>query len=415
MPSRSTKKDKSSKVKPRPDEAIELGEVPDLPLRPPARVRAEPPRAPAPSPPRRRRRLPPAVVLASASAPVEEVEAPPSAQAPATALAATDLSRERQLELYRFMKLNRMLEDRLGNLYRQGKVVGGLYASRGQEATSVGSAYALAPQDLMGPLIRNLGAMLVRGVKPREVMMQYMAKADSPTGGKDGNTHFGDLARGLVAPISMLGALIPVMVGVALAGKMRGRDLVALTYIGDGGTSTGDFHEGLNLAAVLNVPLVVIAENNGYAYSTPTARQMRIADIAVRAAAYGIPGEIVDGNDVLAVHAVTRRAVERARAGGGPTLIESKTFRMKGHAEHDDAGYVPRELVEQWRLRDPIERFTRHLLTAGLATEAELEAIGAELDRDLVAEMDFALASPMPPPERAFEGVYATEPPGDEG
>jgi pyruvate dehydrogenase E1 component alpha subunit/2-oxoisovalerate dehydrogenase E1 component alpha subunit len=323
------------------------------------------------------------------------------------ALVATDLSREQQLELYRFMKLNRMVEERLGNLYRQGKVVGGLYSSRGQEATSVGSAYALAPQDFMGPLIRNLGAMLVRGVQPREVMMQYMAKGGSPTGGKDGNTHFGDLKRGLVAPISMLGALIPVMAGVALAGRMQGRDLVALTYIGDGGTSTGDFHEGLNMAAVLGVPLVVIVENNGYAYSTPTARQMRIQDIAVRASAYGMPGEIVDGNDVLAVYAATRRAVERARAGGGPSLIESKTFRMKGHAEHDDAGYVPPELVEHWRTRDPIERFERHLLGGKLAGEDELRRIAEAVDAELVAEMDFALASPMPPPERALEGVYA--------
>jgi TPP-dependent pyruvate/acetoin dehydrogenase alpha subunit len=323
-------------------------------------------------------------------------------------LAATELGPGQQLELYRFMKLNRMVEERLGNLYRQGKVVGGLYSSRGQEATSVGSAYALAPQDFMGPLIRNLGSMLVRGVKPREVMMQYMAKGGSPTGGKDGNTHFGDVSRGLVAPISMLGALIPVMAGVALAGKMQGRDLVALTYIGDGGTSTGDFHEGLNLAAVLSVPLVVIAEHNGYAYSTPTARQMRIKDIAVRAAGYGIPGEIVDGNDVLAVHAVTRRAVERARGGGGPTLIEAKTFRMKGHAEHDDAGYVPAELFEQWRQRDPIDRFERHLQGGGIATAEELAGIAAAIDAELVAEMDFALASPMPPPERAFEGVYAT-------
>lgn len=322
-------------------------------------------------------------------------------------LAPTDLSRERQLELYRFMKLNRMVEERLGNLYRQGKVVGGLYSSRGQEATSVGSAYALGPQDFMGPLIRNLGSMLVRGVQPREVMMQYMAKGGSPTGGKDGNTHFGDLARGLVAPISMLGALIPVMAGVALAGRMQGKDLVALTYIGDGGTSTGDFHEGLNMAAVLGVPLVLIAEHNGYAYSTPTARQMRVRDIAARAAAYGIPGEIVDGNDVLAVYATTRRAVERARAGGGPTLIEAKTFRMKGHAEHDDAGYVPPELFELWKRRDPIERFERHLLGLELASPAELERITQAIDGELVAEMDFALASPMPPPERALEGVYA--------
>ena len=256
-------------------------------------------------------------------------------------LASTALGREDQLRLYHFMKLTRMVEARLGNLYRQGKVVGGLYSSLGQEATAVGSAYALAPGDFMGPLIRNLGSMLVRGVQPREVMAQYLAKGASPTGGKDGNTHFGDLSRGLVAPISMLGALIPVMAGVALAGRMQGKDLVALTYIGDGGTSTGDFHEGLNFAAVQNLPLVVVAENNGYAYSTPVAMQMRIKHIAARAAAYGIPGEICDGNDVLAVYEATRRAVERARGGGGPTLIEAKTFRMKGHAEHDDAGYVP--------------------------------------------------------------------------
>lgn len=331
---------------------------------------------------------------------------PPPAAEPHR-LAETSLPRERQVELYRYMKLNRMAEERLGNLYRQGKVVGGLYSSRGQEATSVGSAYALAPQDFIGPLIRNLGAMLVRGVKPREVMMQYMAKAESPTGGKDANTHFGDISRGLVAPISMLGALIPVMVGIALAGRMQGKDLVALTYIGDGGTSTGDFHEGLNLAAVLDVPFVLIAENNGWAYSTPTSRQMRIENIADRAAAYGIPGEIVDGNDVLAVYEATHRAVERARGGGGPTLIEAKTFRMKGHAEHDDAGYVPKEQFGSWKKKDPIERFERHLLGEGLATAEELEAITSALDAELVTEMDAALASPMPPPERAFEGVYA--------
>jgi TPP-dependent pyruvate/acetoin dehydrogenase alpha subunit len=331
----------------------------------------------------------------------------PKTQETTERLAKTDLPKERQLELYYFMKLTRMVEGRLGNLYRQGKVVGGLYSSLGQEATAVGSAYALEAQDVMGPLIRNLGSMLVRGVQPREVMMQYMAKSDSPTGGKDGNTHFGDLKRGLVAPISMLGAVIPVMAGVALAGRMQGKNLVALTYIGDGGTSTGDFHEGLNLAAVLQVPFVLIAENNGWAYSTPTAKQMRIKNISIRAAAYGIPGETVDGNDVLAVYEVTKRAVERARAGGGPTLIESKTFRMKGHAEHDDAGYVPKEQFEEWRPKDPIDRFERHLLGQGLATEEELKAIAARIDAGLNEEVDFALASPMPPPERAFEGVYA--------
>lgn len=325
-------------------------------------------------------------------------------------LAATSLPRERRLELFRFLKLNRLVEERLANLYRQGKVVGGLYSSRGQEATSVGSAYALAPQDLLAPLIRNLGAMLVRGVAPREVFTQYLARGTSPTGGKDCNLHFGDLSRGLISPISMLGALIPVMAGVGLAGKLLRRDLVALTYIGDGGTSTGDFHEGMNLAAVLQVPLVVIAEHNGYAYSTPTTAQMRIKDLALRAAAYGIPAAIVDGNDVFAVYEATLAAVERARGGGGPTLIEAKTFRMKGHAEHDDASYVPRELFAEWQKRDPLARCERELMARGDATGEDLEAIANELHRQLDADVDFALASPFPPSERAAEGVYEETP-----
>ncbi len=321
-------------------------------------------------------------------------------------LAPTTLKRERQLELYRFLQLNRRVEDRLTNLYRQGKVVGGLYSSRGQEAVSVGSAFALEADDVLAPLIRNLGSLLVRGVRPREVFTQYMARATSPTGGKDCNLHFGDLSRGLISPISMLGALIPVMTGVAFASRYLGRDFVALTYIGDGGTSTGDFHEGMNLAAVLEVPLVVIAEHNGYAYSTPTSRQMKIRDLAQRAAAYGIPARIVDGNDVLAVYEATRTAVEAARRGAGAQMIEVKTFRMKGHAEHDDASYVPPELFAEWREKDPIARFESHLLESGLAGREELEAIVSELDRELDADVDFALASPLPPAERALEGVY---------
>jgi TPP-dependent pyruvate/acetoin dehydrogenase alpha subunit len=332
-------------------------------------------------------------------------------QEPVERLARTTLPGERQLELYRLLQLNRRVEDRLVNLYRQGKVVGGLYSSRGQEAISVGSAYALERRDFLGPLIRNLGALLVRGYQPRDLFTQYLARATSPTGGKDCNVHFGDMERGVVSPISMLGALIPVMVGVALGCRMQGRDSVALTWIGDGGSSTGDFHEGLNFAAVQNAPFVLIAENNGYAYSTPTSHQMKIKDIALRASAYGIPGEVVDGNDVLAVYETTRRAVERARRGGGPTLIEAKTFRMKGHAEHDDAKYVPPELVEEWRKKDPIERFERHLLAAGTAGPEELAAIVAALDAELDREVEFALDSPFPPPERALEGVYEPAPP----
>jgi TPP-dependent pyruvate/acetoin dehydrogenase alpha subunit len=322
-------------------------------------------------------------------------------------LAKTTLSRDRQLEIYRLLKLNRLVEDRLINLYRQGKVVGGLYGSRGQEAVSIGTAFALGPDDVVAPLIRNLGAMLVRGVSPREVFTQYMARGGSPTGGKDCNLHFGDLKRGLISPISMLGALVPVMAGVGLAAKLQKRSYVAMTYIGDGGTATGEFHEGMNVAAALGVPLVVIAEHNGYAYSTPTASQLKIKDLAQRASAYGVPARIVDGNDVLAVYEASHAMIEAARGGSGPQLLEVKTFRMKGHAEHDDASYVPKELFEQWKAKDPIDRFERHLLGESLATQGELDEIVARIQAELDAEVDFALASPMPSPERAHEGVYA--------
>ena len=328
-------------------------------------------------------------------------------------LAPTSLPRERQWELYRFMVLNRLVEDRLASLYRGGKLVGGAYSSRGQEATSVGSAYALEPQDWIGPLIRNLGANLVRGLAPRQVFALHMGRVFAGNLAKD-NLPPTDLARGVVGPIAMLGAMSTVMTGVALAGRMQGRDIVALTWIGDGGTSTGEFHEAINFAAVQNLPLVVVAEHNGYAYSTPSAKQMRVKDIAVRAAGYGIPGETIDGNDVLAVHEATRRAVVRARRGGGPTLIEAKTFRMKGHAEHDDASYVPRELLQAWERRDPIARFERHLESHGFAARGEFEALAAEIGRSLDEDVEAAMAAPLPPAEEALEGVYHPSPPAVE-
>jgi pyruvate dehydrogenase E1 component alpha subunit/2-oxoisovalerate dehydrogenase E1 component alpha subunit len=305
------------------------------------------------------------------------------------------------------MRLNRVVEEKLVNLYRQGKVVGGLYRSLGQEATSIGSAYALSRGDIVGPLIRNLGVVLVMGYSPRDVITQYMARATSPSGGKDCNLHFGRPDRGVISPISMLGALIPVMAGIALAGRMQKRDLVTMTWIGDGGTSTGAFHEGLNFAAVQKLPLVVVAENNGWAYSTPFHKQTAAKSLADKAVAYGIPGESVDGNDVLAVHAASRRAVDRARSGGGPTLIEALTYRMKGHAEHDAQAYVRKEDLEAWRLKDPLERYARVLVESKDATAEQLaamdQAIGQEVDR----EVQLAEQSPLPDPEIALQNVYA--------
>ena len=319
-----------------------------------------------------------------------------------------DLSREQKLELYRFMRLNRVVEERLVNLYRQGKVVGGLYRSLGQEATSVGTAYALSKGDVVGPLIRNLGVVLVMGYSPRDVMTQYMARATSPSGGKDCNLHFGKPERGVISPISMLGALVPVMAGIALAGRMQKKDLVAMTWIGDGGTSTGAFHEGINFAAVQKLPLVVIAENNGWAYSTPFRRQTAARCLADKAAAYGIPGDQVDGNDVLAVYDAARRAVDRARSGGGPTLIESLTYRMKGHAEHDAQAYVPKAELEEWRAKDPIARFAKTLVETGAAQAAELEAIDQAISTEVDREVDAAEKSPLPSPDAALQGVYAS-------
>jgi len=312
-----------------------------------------------------------------------------------------------QMELYRLMRLNRSLEERLVHLYRQGKVVGGLYRSLGQEATSVGSAAALEKGDVLGPLIRNLGAVLVMGYTPKEILLQHLGRAASPSGGKEGNLHFGRPERGVVSSISMLGALVPVMAGIALAARMERKRTVAMTYIGDGGTSTGAFHEGLNFAGVQKLPLVVIAENNGWAYSTPLRRQTAAKSLADRAAAYGIPGVSVDGNDVVAVYDAARTAVERARSGGGPTLIEARTYRMRGHAEHDGQAYVPREELETWARRDPIDRHAERLLASGGVTAADLEAIdrriGEELDRDVVE----AERSPYPPARDAIADVYA--------
>jgi TPP-dependent pyruvate/acetoin dehydrogenase alpha subunit len=280
---------------------------------------------------------------------------------------ADALDRAQRLALYRHMRMTRTLEERLVALYRQTKVVGGLFRSLGQEADAVGSAFALERRDIMSPLIRNMGSMLVKGATPLEILRQYMAKGDSPTRGRELNIHFGDLVRGFVGQISHLGDMIPVMAGIALSFRMRGEDRVVLVYIGDGATSTGAFHEGVNFAAVQQVPLVIVVENNGYAYSTPTGKQTAANSFMDKAIGYGIPGVQADGNDVLAVYDVTKAAVDRARAGGGPTLVELITYRRKGHAEHDNQSYVPAGEIEWWAANnDPIDRFVAWLRRRGV-------------------------------------------------
>ena len=288
------------------------------------------------------------------------------------------LTRAQHHDLYYYLRLNRRVDEQLVNLYRQGKVVGGVYSSLGQEAISVGTAYALAPQDVIGPMIRNVGAMLVRGFRPRDVFLQYMARRDGPTGGRDANTHCGDMARGIIAPNSMLGEPVSVLAGVALAAKLRKEKRVALTYVGDGATSTGAFHEGANFAAVQKLPLILIAENNAWAYSTPIAKQMAVRDLA-----------------------------ERARRGGGPAFIECKTMRMKGHAEHDDASYVPKGTLDKWRKKDPILRYEKYLCKKKLMTAEENSGLEARVEKEIRDDVAFAEASPFPAPEEAARSVWA--------
>jgi pyruvate dehydrogenase E1 component alpha subunit/2-oxoisovalerate dehydrogenase E1 component alpha subunit len=326
-------------------------------------------------------------------------------------LPSSALGREQILDLYYWMRLTRTLEERLVALYRQTKVVGGLFRSLGQEADAVGSAYALERRDILSPLIRNLGSMLVKGATPVEILKQYMAKGDSPTRGRELNIHFGDTDRGFIGQISPLGDMVPVMAGVTLTFKMRREDRVGLVYVGDGATSTGAFHEGINFAAVQRCPLVVIVENNGYAYSTPTAKQTAAKQFIDKAIGYGVPGEQADGNDVLAVYDVTKRAVDRARRGDGVTLVELMTYRRKGHAEHDNQSYVPAGEIERWETEnDPLNRYVARLRDEFEFTDGDIEGIDSRVRNAVDEATDVAERSTPPEALDALVGIYADPP-----
>jgi TPP-dependent pyruvate/acetoin dehydrogenase alpha subunit len=304
------------------------------------------------------------------------------------------------------MSLTRAFEERLIRLYKQGKIVGGVYTGRGNEGVSVGSAFALEPRDVLAPMHRDLGAALVKGDSVRTLMLQFLARLESPTKGKDSNLHHGSRELNTLGMISHLGTMIPVTVGAALAEKMRGTGAVALTYIGDGASSIGDFHEGLNFAAVQKLPFILIIENNQYAYSTPSKLQYVCARLADRAAGYGMPGVQIDGTDVLEVLRVTREAVDRARRGQGPTLIETVTMRMRGHSEADNFSYVPKELLDAWEAKDPVLRFEAILLEQGVLSEDARNDVRARIERELDEATSYALDAPMAPGEEASRGVY---------
>lgn len=318
------------------------------------------------------------------------------------------LTHAQRLDLLYWMVLTRSFDESMVALWKQGRGLGGTFSQRGHEAISVGAAYALAPDDVVAPMHRDLGAYLVRGMTPQRIFGNLLGRANGVSNGRDANLHgMGDLALNIIGFISHLPHSMPVALGAAMSFLYRGEGRVALTFTGDGSSSAGLFHETLNMAAVWNAPLVVIVENNQYAYSTPLDQQMKSPEIAPRAAAYGMAGVAVDGNDVEAVYAVTTEAVARARRGDGPTLIEAKTMRMLGHAIHDGADYVPKALLEAWAARDPVRNYRTHLLESGVADETELVELSQRAEREIAAALLAAEASPFPEPTTVHAGVYA--------
>jgi TPP-dependent pyruvate/acetoin dehydrogenase alpha subunit len=324
------------------------------------------------------------------------------------------LTRDDRARLFRFMAMMRAAEERGLSLYKQGKVPGSFYDGCGQEAVSVGAAYALGPRDRMCILHRDLGAHFVRGVTPDRYLANYMGRSGGVTGGKDGNMHFGDPRLGCVGMVSMLPDMAQPTVGMALAFKMRREPRVAMTFFGEGSTANGQWHEAMNFAGVHRLPVVFVLENNQFAYSTPNELEFAV-DPVKRAEGYGLEGVEVDGNDVEAVFGAASAASDRAREGGGPTLIECQTMRMHGHGAHDDMSYVPKELFEKWQKRDPIELFADRLVSDYGFAEGEVQGIRDEVRAYVDECAEKALSSPLPEPELALEGVFAegSEPLGD--
>lgn len=319
--------------------------------------------------------------------------------------AGAHLSTGDRVGLLRAMLLMRGIEERAMTLYRQGKVPGSFYDGFGQEAVSAGPTWAMAAQDRLCILHRDLAAHLIRGVEPWRILAQYMGREDGITRGRDGNVHFGDRTKGCVGMVSMLPDMMLVATGMAMAFKLRGEARCALTWFGDGSTSRGDFHEAMNWAGVQKLPVIFVLENNQYAYSTPTESQFAVNPVE-RAVAYGFPGVRVDGNDAEAMFDATREARERAISGGGPTLIEAVTMRMHGHAAHDDMKYVPATLIEEWRAKDPIDRQARRAAELG----EDVDAVRASVREEIEAAVERALQSPMPDPATVQDGLFATEP-----
>ena len=318
------------------------------------------------------------------------------------------LDREDLLDIYRHLLTTRGIEERGHILYKQGKIPGSFYTGRGNEGAAIGVATAMGPNDVGTPLHRDMGVHVVRGIEPWRVFAQYMGREGGPTRGRDGNVHMADAKLGLIAMVSHLPAMLPVAVGCALAFRIRDEKRVSVGWFGEGSSSRGDAHEAMNLAGVRQLPVIFVCDNNQWAYSTPTYLSYPVEHIADRAAAYGFEGVVVDGTDVLAVYREARRAIERARDGGGPTLLECVTLRMEGHAVHDDAFYVPKEMFEKWAAYDPIERFRTWLRENAEFTDEQEDEIRGEVKKLLSDALKRADESPVPDGSTLLDGVFAT-------
>lgn len=321
-------------------------------------------------------------------------------------------TRDQLLKMYAAMRLARTFEEKLGALYRQGKIFGAVYLGMGQEATSVGCASQLEAGDFISMVARNLSAYFYRGVEPAHVMARWFGKDQAPSHGRELGLFLADLENYGIIPYhnGSMASWIPAGAGYALAFKLRKRPNVMLCFTGDGATSPGDFYEGLNFASIHKLPLVIICEANQFAYSTPADFQMPVKNVADRAPAFNIYSETAFGNDLFTVISAARRGIEHARSGKGPALIEFKTFRRRGHGEHDDMAYVSRELREFWESRDPISMYRRWLVGRGSIEEPAIAEIEANCARQIEAAVEYAESLPYPRPETVTERLFAPSP-----
>jgi pyruvate dehydrogenase E1 component alpha subunit len=327
------------------------------------------------------------------------------------ALNGLDLDEKQLLDIWHHLKLSRYFDERMETLYRQGKLPGAIYSGRGQEGTHVGAAYALGPDDRFLGTHRDLTAQLVKGLDLKRVAAQFWGRIDGYTRGRDGNSHIGDIhGAGTFTVVSMLPDSYPVAVGMALAFKMRGEKRVAMAMCGEGATSNGRWHEALNWSGIHKLPAVWMVNNNQWAYSTPNRLEFPVAAVADRGAAYGMPGVRVDGTEVLDVYRAAREAVDRARNGDGPSLIESVSLRWKGHAGHDPAKYVPKETLEDYmKNRDPVAKFQALLTKESVIDDDAIQKMDARVKKEFEEAYEFAQQSPLPNGDDADKGVFTDD------